>query len=120
MNRFIATAAVLMFILLVTVTVALSHVHPQNDWEYDRECCHNDDCAPVDNVIVYKSEDPTKPGKIVYSVMIPDLADPKHLKMYSAAVDEDTKFKESKDHNTHACVNRYNGKLICIYLPMGN
>lgn len=120
MNRFIATAAFLMFILLVTVTVALSHKHETTNWEYDRSCCHNDDCAPVDHVDVIRQPNPTEPGKFVYHVMIPDLADPSRKKMYSAPVDENTEYKQSKDQFVHACVNRYSGKLICIYLPVGN
>lgn len=124
MRLFVFIGALLTGLLLVVATVAVAHEHER--MKYDWECCHDMDCAPVEKTTIEKIVETDKDGNRiekmvhVYHIIIPDINNSTQKKIYSAPVDSLTKYKESKNNITHACINRLTNKLICIYLPGGN
>lgn len=96
--------------MLLVATPAAAH-----DW-YPLECCHRQDCAPVDKVEMV----PTP------AVADPDGAPGKPPAMMvttrhgTALVPASFPRRESKDHRMHACMMPGSGgqmQLICIFMP---
>ena len=93
---------------MVSIEFALAH-----DF-YDRECCSNMDCAPVEKVEVL-------PSSAIASMLVPPAnASPPSImfvttKHGTVQVPHNMKFRESKDARMHACI--IHGRLICLYMP---
>jgi hypothetical protein len=79
-----------------------AHAH---GW-YDHDCCGDQDCAPVTETSFVAYSDKALPLMVVTT------------KYGTKAVTEDTKIRDSKDNQMHACI--YRGMLLCLYLPPGN
>lgn len=90
-------------ILVVMATPALTH--SDGHMEYDKECCSDRDCAPVDRV------QSTPEGDVMTSkfgtVLVP------------RNVREETpwKVKKSKDSRYHVCISETTKGLLCVYYP---
>lgn len=85
-------------------TIALPHEHA--GMVYDKDCCHNQDCAPViDAVMGWASEDKSLPVMWVRTIH------------GIAPVTAQTRILESKDARSHACI-RY-GAVVCYYQQPG-
>ena len=84
---------------------APAHAH---SW-YPKECCHDKDCAPVDNVAQVVPADGRAPQLIVTS---------KHGK---AVIPINFPVRESKDGRMHVCMRHtpYYGTVdvICLFMP---
>lgn len=94
--------AVLLGLLVATIpSPAPGHEAPSG-WTYDADCCGKNDCAPVT-----KAE--FKDGKWFYSTQFG-----------TAAVGERTKFRESKDALTHACIVKWDPEVYCLYNGAAN
>lgn len=123
---------ILLPLLAVGVLIAppLSAHQSHNGWEYDIECCHNRDCAPV------KSAKSLPGGRLELTVTLThpsfDLpkTDPNYEKEkaavtqdYTVIIDFNTfpkeKLKSSKDENIHLCLSVYGREpiVLCLYMP---
>jgi hypothetical protein len=93
--------------MVLAATPAAAH-----DW-YPLECCHHQDCAPVDRVETVPTNtvadpDGTRPAMTVTT------------RHGTAPVPASLPRRESKDHRMHACMMPGEGgrmRLICIFLP---
>lgn len=94
MTFFAILLATLFMMLTSLIIIAHAWAH---DW-YPLECCHNQDCAPITKY------DPVT--KIVSTSRA------------SAQLDALTRYYESKDNKTHACIR--GGKVVCFFLPPSN
>lgn len=105
-------------LLLVLLTAAPAAVTRGHDapagWEYDRDCCHNIDCAPVPEgavrevrggyqVTLRAGQHPMLAEGVAVNVFVPH---------------GDRRIRTSGDSDRHACVSAY-GTLFCIYIPPG-
>ena len=88
----------------VLLTPAQAH-----DW-YPRECCHDNDCAPVESVARISS--------LATSSQLPStVVTTKHG---TAVVPPNLPRRESKDNRMHACMNpgpMGKMQLICLFTP---
>lgn len=84
-----------MLLLILTSTPTLSH-KTDSGWEYDSECCSDQDCAEVLSIEQLPNNGIKVTTKIGVGVMIPT-----------------TKMKISKDDKDHACI--VFDKVICFY-----
>ena len=80
-----------------------------HDW-YPKECCHDNDCAPVESL--------ARTSTLALSSELPStVVTTKHG---SAVVPPNLPRRESKDHRMHACMNpgpMGKMQLICIFTP---
>lgn len=108
--RVLAGAAVL---LVVLASPATAHQAPAG-WDYDPECCHNIDCAPVPDgtvrevqggyeVVLRPGQHPMLRGSVEVQIFIPH---------------GDRRIRVSGDSDRHVCVSGY-GTVFCIYIPPG-
>lgn len=99
--------------ILLAAPPAHGHQAPAG-WEYDRDCCHNFDCAPVPDgairevqggyqVSLRAGQHPMLQGENVARVFIPH---------------GDRRIRVSGDSQRHACVTG-GGTVFCIYIPPG-
>lgn len=107
-------AAPLAVVALLAGSVgAMAHQAPAG-WEYDPECCHNYDCAPVRDGLIREVEGgyrvtlragqhPMLAGQVAVNLFIPH---------------GDRRIRVSGDSDRHACVTRA-GHVFCIYIPPG-
>src|SRR5262245_26359897 len=82
-----------------------------HDW-YPMECCHQMDCAPVENAGY---------ATAVASGEVPQLV--VTTRHGSAVVPPNIPFRESKDHRMHACMRpegRGQMRITCIFVPPSN
>jgi hypothetical protein len=80
-----------------------------HDW-YPKDCCHDMDCAPVENIVRFVPAGGGAPQLIVTS---------KHGK---ATVRQDFPVRQSKDSNMHVCIRRHDSgemDVICLFIPPG-
>lgn len=93
-----ALAAKAVVALLCSAMSAQAH-----DW-YPLECCHQFDCAPVDQAVAAGDD-------LVVTT-----------KIGTAPVPPNMERRQSKDHRVHACIAPRDGKMsvICIFMPPGN
>lgn len=81
-------------------------------WQYDMECCHDQDCAPV-----IKAE--ISSYSTVYGLVPPVLSPMTVTTIHGTGdVPNDMPRRISKDARMHACIR--NGIVICIYVPPGS
>ena len=100
------------FLLVVILSVLLAsyasgHQAPSG-MKYPPECCHDLDCAPVDNAARTNPTDGSLPQLIVTT------------KHGTVAVPHDFDVRMSEDNLMHACIRKLpNGqmKLICFFVP---
>ena len=93
----ILLGAVFAALLTLAAGVALAHQAPSG-WDYDPECCSQQDCSVATNIEYLSSGDmkiTTVHGTDVYPANFPRRA--------------------SKDDKVHAC--HLNGKKYCLYWP---
>lgn len=77
---------------------------------YPKECCHDMDCAPVDNIAWLVPTGGAAPQIIVTT---------KHGK---AILRPNFSARESKDSRAHVCMRRFDTgdmEVICLFLPPG-
>src|SRR5262245_35964782 len=94
---------------LLGLAVACALPAQAHDW-YPKECCHDNDCAPVEsiarsNTLAASSELPTT------------VVTTKHG---TAMIPPNLQRRESKDNRMHACMNpgpMGKMQLICIFTP---
>lgn len=106
MSRIIFTAILAMLIIAsammgLAILMGAARAH---EW-YPRECCGDQDCAPVDAVTFAASDTGKLPVMVVST------------KWGTKAVDEFTRRYDSKDGRLHACI--FNGRVLCLFLPPG-
>jgi hypothetical protein len=100
--------------VLIALCATLALAHSDGHMQYDQECCHNLDCAPVIRSQVMPG--PSYAGITGGNQSLPVLwVQTIHGR---APVTSETKRKESKDARNHACIR--DGKLVCIYEAPGN
>jgi hypothetical protein len=95
---------------LLAATPAAAH-----DW-YPLECCHDQDCAPVDKVEMVPT--PAVAGQ--EGAQAAPQAMMVTTKHGTALVPASFPRRESKDHRMHACMMPGEGgkmRLICIFMP---
>lgn len=108
-----ALAAAVVTGLLLLALPALAHQAPSG-WDYDRECCHNFDCAAVRDGLIREvqggyrvtlraGQHPMLSGAVTVDLFIPH---------------GDRRIRVSGDENRHACVTS-GGHVFCIYVPPG-
>lgn len=88
--------------LLLLTTSAVAHEAPSG-WKYDHDCCHDRDCAPVEN-LTYLND-----GTM--------LARTKHGE---GKVTSQTQRRPSGDTEYHACIMPSTNHVICFYAPGGS
>jgi hypothetical protein len=97
--------------ILLAATPAAAH-----DW-YPLECCHHQDCAPVDKVELVPT--PTTSGADGARSEVPAMV--VTTRHGTALVPASFPRRESNDHRMHACMmpDGEAGKmrLICIFMP---
>jgi hypothetical protein len=94
---------------LLAATPAAAH-----DW-YPMECCHEQDCAPVDRAEMVPT--PTSDGKGAANSPPSMIVTTKHG---TVIVPGNFPRRESKDHRMHACMMPGASgqmQLICIFMP---
>jgi hypothetical protein len=100
----------LLALLLSTATPAAAH-----DW-YPLECCHEQDCAPVDRAEIVPTPTTSDPSGAPASMPAMVVT----TKYGTVTVPANFPRRESKDHRMHACMMP-NGlgqmQLICIFMP---
>lgn len=100
--------------LLLAALPAPAHQAP-GGWDYDAECCHNLDCAPVPEGAVREVA-----GGYAVTIapgthpMVPSGAAP----VRGFVPHGDRRIRVSGDADRHACVAR-SGFIFCIYVPPG-
>ena len=94
---------VIIFILLALTS--LVRAHTEGTMEYDFECCHSRDCAPVEQIIPHDDGTQTFISRIGTVQVKPN--------------DNEVKRLPSKDDKFHICMRMIGGKMkpICIYSP---
>jgi hypothetical protein len=95
---------------LLAATPAAAH-----DW-YPLECCHHEDCAPVDKVEIV----PTPAVSGLDGAPAGPPATMVTTRHGTAVVPANFPRRESKDHRMHACMMPGEGgkmRLICIFMP---
>jgi hypothetical protein len=100
----------LLAFLLASATPAAAH-----DW-YPLECCHEQDCAPVDHAEIVPT--PTTSDPSGAAIDPPAMA--VTTKHGTVTVPANFPRRESKDNRMHACMMPgANGQmqLICIFMP---
>lgn len=104
--RYLATIAVVICLIVLTVVMAAAH-----SW-YDADCCHDQDCSPVIKTEVVQP--------FAYAGMA-SLGTPQPPTLWvttrhgRAMVPPNMIPRESKDSAAHACIVA--GKVICYYVP---
>lgn len=111
MDRCIDFATGIVYLILALILLAasgwpvFSHEAPSG-WHYDADCCSNQDCAPADAIEMLTLTAGERPVMVVTT------------KFGKRPVTPQTKIRESKDSQTHACI--YMNALICLYVAPGN
>jgi hypothetical protein len=90
--------------LALLVVIAVARPARAHEW-YPRECCSEQDCAPVTDVSFVAADVGSLPVMIVTT------------KFGTKPLAPETKVASSKDSRMHACI--YQGKLLCLFLPPG-
>ena len=99
-----------LLVFLLAATPAAAH-----DW-YPMECCHEQDCAPVDRAEMVPT--PTSDGKSIAGNSPPAMI--VTTKHGTVMVPGNFPRRESKDHRMHACMMPGASgqmQLICIFMP---
>ncbi len=113
-NRFVFILGFLLVVILsvLLATYASAHEAPSGKWKYPHECCHDQDCAPVDSVARTNPTDGSLPQLIVTT------------KHGTVIVPPGFKVEQSGDNQMHACMRpevwgSKDGKmkLICFFVP---
>lgn len=73
-------------------------------WQYDKDCCSNNDCERVASAEVNPVD-----GRVYYQT-----------KFGRKAVGDTTKIRPSGDQYTHACIVDWWTEVYCLYVPGGN
>jgi hypothetical protein len=103
-----------LFAIMVSTMVAVSQAHKAHTgMKYPFECCHEQDCAPVDSVARTNPTDGSLPQLIVTT------------KHGTVAVPNDFIPRMSEDNQMHACMRPkvWGGapsgamNLICLFVP---
>jgi hypothetical protein len=100
LSKLLRSPALRLALALAICGVGTAQAH---SW-YPHECCHDDDCAPVDNVLSVPDLD----GIYVTS------------KHGSALVPASFPRRPSPDSRMHVCLRKAPGgthKLICVFMP---
>jgi hypothetical protein len=83
----------------------LGHIHGAEHW-YDRQCCHDRDCEPVEPGAIRE----TKDGYVIrYMTSRGYIAEGYLPKGHSG-------IRQSRDGREHACAPQE--RVVCIYIPM--
>jgi hypothetical protein len=93
-------------LLMTAMALAISKDLHAHDW-YPHECCHGDDCAPVDNVAKLAGKE-NEPQLVVTS------------KHGTAVLPTTLPWRKSHDHRMHVCMrpSLYGGMgVTCIFMP---
>lgn len=100
-------------LLCLDIGIPISASAHDGHW-YSWECCHDQDCAPVDKVEFLQ---PKQTGMLGISTPMPSVmvVTTKHG---TAIVPPDLPRRASQDNRLHACIHA--GHLICIYIPPGS
>ena len=97
---------VALFGLLIFIALSNSKAH-SHEW-YDKECCSDKDCAPVEEIKFLTD----KEGRATVSVKT------KHG--YAEGQLKHITIRPSKDDEYHACLVVYHAAVIrCLYVPAG-
>ena len=102
MGKLAPLTAVLISAIVTWPTSAKPH-----SW-YPKECCHHDDCAPVESVLTLAPPDGSGPQLLVRS------------KHGTVLVPRDFPVRQSKDSRMHICVrdDPYGSKdVMCLFMP---
>jgi hypothetical protein len=86
-----------------------------HDW-YPLECCHHQDCAPVDRTEFVPTPTTSEPQALA-PAPVAMIVTTKHG---TVMVPANFPRRESKDHRMHACMMPSAGgqmQLICIFMP---
>ncbi|NKC33483.1 hypothetical protein [Falsiroseomonas selenitidurans] len=104
----------LMLLALVASLPAAAHQAPSG-WDYDQDCCHTRDCAPVPDGAVAEVAGGYRvrvmPGS---HPMLPPGAPP----VDAFVPHGDRRIRVSGDEDRHACLSR-GGAVLCVYVPPG-
>ena len=106
------TAAPLQFIIVLFANAGLLVSTPaySHDW-YPHDCCHDQDCSPVDSVNWFVPPGGGKPLMMVTS------------KHGVGVVLENVSLRESKDSRMHVCLQKPSSDpfgdslIICLFIP---
>lgn len=92
-----------MIIRFVVLLIVLCFSLPAraHDW-YDKDCCHNKDCAPITKI------EQSGSGLEITTTMSNSLG-------LTGVVTKYTSFRLSKDKEEHACINKNTNQVICYY-----
>jgi len=90
--------ALVMLFFIGVISAATAH-HAPKGWEYDYDCCHDKDCAPV---------------QAQHDELGDYAIDSNGMKWYFRDAQS---IRPSQDSDYHICV--YAGKLRCAYIPSG-
>jgi hypothetical protein len=106
MGKIIKTAcAALLALSVLTVPLSFSCGPAKAHGWYPKECCSNDDCAPVDSVAQFVPVSGGLPQLLVTS------------RFGRAIIPHDFPVRESKDARMHICMSHVD--LICFFMPPG-
>jgi hypothetical protein len=86
-----------------------------HDW-YPLECCHGQDCAPVDKVEMVPTPAVSGPDGAAAGLPVMMVTTRHGTVLVPASFPR----RESKDHRMHACMMPGEGgrmRLICIFMP---
>ncbi len=103
-DAFMTLVTAIMFAMIMLAVATYVHAH---DW-YPMECCHQQDCAPVDSAT---SE---MPPMVEGMSLVPPLM-VVTTRFGSAVVPYNFKMRQSPDGRMHACI--INGQLVCLFMP---
>lgn len=97
---------------LLFAVPALAHQAPSG-WAYDRECCHNLDCAPAPDGAIREVQGG-------YQVTLAPGSHPmvRDRTVTGFVPHGDPRIRVSGDEDRHACVSG-TGRILCIYIPPG-
>lgn len=105
----VGTIAIVLAMVFVLLMIAVANAH---DW-YPPECCHNQDCAPVDSVETLPATTANMnllwPRENLISIT---RVTTKHG---TAIIPPGMPRRESPDGRMHACM--HNGRLLCVFWP---
>jgi hypothetical protein len=99
----------LICLALCSMIAQLPEPADAHSW-YPKECCRNDDCAPVDSVVQVV---PVGGGKLQLIVT---------SRHGTALIPQDFPMRESQDGRMHVCMRAdpYGGKdVMCFFTPPG-
>ena len=115
--RGLAEPVVLFVVLCLTAWFILfaASVANAHDW-YPLECCHAQDCAPVDKAETSMPPISIPPHAMGFTAIVPPLPTlTVTTKHGTAPVPANLQRRPSPDGRMHACIR--DGKVICLFIP---